>query len=299
MAENAKKKKSGSKKATKNMHKKQKKEKSVSDNGSVLEERFDQFSEEVERIGERFENKMKKDENRFEEWFKSTFGIVGPLISSLFGITIIGIFIWWISLLNFPLGNVFFSNLGYFLTDKIGLFFMLFLFFSYTSYFSKKYPRLYMPFSPLAAAMGITVGFWLVMHAITIANISFASSRLTELAISINNNLIWLFWFVLGVGYLLLLIKYTSGNTVKDLCIAKKVRRMKKNNKEEVRRLYRSGDDKILGGVCGGIGEYIGIDPVVVRFIWILLTLAYGTGIWIYIIMWIIMPRNPDHKWDD
>jgi phage shock protein C len=64
-----------------------------------------------------------------------------------------------------------------------------------------------------------------------------------------------------------------------------------------VKRLYRSGKDKILGGVCGGIGEYLSVDPTLIRLLWILISLAYGMGILLYIIMWIIVPRNPRHGW--
>ncbi len=66
----------------------------------------------------------------------------------------------------------------------------------------------------------------------------------------------------------------------------------------EIRRLYRSGKDRILGGVCGGIAEYLGVDPVIIRLLWIVGTLAWGAGIILYIIFWIIIPRNPKHKWD-
>ena len=66
-----------------------------------------------------------------------------------------------------------------------------------------------------------------------------------------------------------------------------------------VKRLYRSGKEKILGGVCGGIGEYFGVDPTLIRLLWVLFSLAYGMGILLYIIMWIIVPRNPRHKWED
>ena len=65
----------------------------------------------------------------------------------------------------------------------------------------------------------------------------------------------------------------------------------------EIKRVYRSGKDRILGGVCGGIGDYFGVDPVIIRLFWILLTLAYGIGILFYIIAWFIIPRNPKHKW--
>jgi phage shock protein PspC (stress-responsive transcriptional regulator) len=66
----------------------------------------------------------------------------------------------------------------------------------------------------------------------------------------------------------------------------------------EIKRLYRSSKDRILGGVCGGIGEYLGIDPVVIRLVWIIFTLlSLGIGIIAYLIAWFIIPRNPRHKW--
>jgi len=63
------------------------------------------------------------------------------------------------------------------------------------------------------------------------------------------------------------------------------------------KQLYRSGKNKVLGGVCGGLAEYFNIDPVIVRLIWILTCLVYGAGILLYIIAWIVIPRNPKHKW--
>jgi phage shock protein C len=64
------------------------------------------------------------------------------------------------------------------------------------------------------------------------------------------------------------------------------------------KRLYRSGRDKVLGGVCGGLGEYFEVDPVLVRLAWVLFSVLYGAGLLAYIIAWIIVPRNPNHKWD-
>ncbi len=63
------------------------------------------------------------------------------------------------------------------------------------------------------------------------------------------------------------------------------------------KKLYRSAKDRILGGVCGGIAEYYGWDPTLVRLGWVLLSLIWGAGLLLYIILWIIMPRNPAHKW--
>ena len=60
-----------------------------------------------------------------------------------------------------------------------------------------------------------------------------------------------------------------------------------------IKRLYRSRNDKILGGVCAGIAEYLEIDPVVVRLLWVILTLlSMGLGIVAYIIAWIIIPEE-------
>ena len=59
------------------------------------------------------------------------------------------------------------------------------------------------------------------------------------------------------------------------------------------KKLYKSNQNKMLDGVCGGIAEYIGIDPTVVRRIWALFSLMGGCGILAYIIAAIIIPRNP------
>ena len=59
------------------------------------------------------------------------------------------------------------------------------------------------------------------------------------------------------------------------------------------KRLYKSHDKKICG-VCGGIAEYFGIDPLIVRLIWGILAFAWGTSIAIYIVMAFIMDDAPD-----
>lgn len=62
-----------------------------------------------------------------------------------------------------------------------------------------------------------------------------------------------------------------------------------------MKRLYRSKKDRILGGVCGGLGEYAVIDPTLIRiFLVILIVFSWGMFLLIYIIAWIIMPPAPD-----
>jgi phage shock protein PspC (stress-responsive transcriptional regulator) len=59
------------------------------------------------------------------------------------------------------------------------------------------------------------------------------------------------------------------------------------------RRLYRSRNDRTLAGVCAGIAEYFGWDPTLVRVAWVLLTLLGGSGILLYLIMWLVVPEAP------
>lgn len=66
----------------------------------------------------------------------------------------------------------------------------------------------------------------------------------------------------------------------------------KENNSKTKKRLYKSSSEKILGGVCGGIAEYFDTDPTLVRLLWVIFTLFYGTGLILYIILWIIMPKK-------
>lgn len=57
-----------------------------------------------------------------------------------------------------------------------------------------------------------------------------------------------------------------------------------------MKRLYRSQQQKMIAGVCGGIAEYFDVDPTIVRLGWVLLGFAGGSGILAYIIAWIIVP---------
>lgn len=56
------------------------------------------------------------------------------------------------------------------------------------------------------------------------------------------------------------------------------------------KRLYRSNNNKVLLGICGGIGEYLNVDPVVVRLLWVIFCCMGGSGVLAYIIAAIIIP---------
>lgn len=59
------------------------------------------------------------------------------------------------------------------------------------------------------------------------------------------------------------------------------------------KRIFRSRKNKMIAGVCGGIGEYLGIDPTVIRLLWVLsIFFSFGTAILAYIIAWVIIPEK-------
>ena len=62
------------------------------------------------------------------------------------------------------------------------------------------------------------------------------------------------------------------------------------------KKLYKSNKNKVFAGVCGGLGEYLETDPVVIRLIWVLTSIFLGAGILgivAYIIAALIIPENP------
>jgi len=58
------------------------------------------------------------------------------------------------------------------------------------------------------------------------------------------------------------------------------------------KKFYRSSKNKVIAGVCGGIGEYFEIDPTLVRIIWVVFTLCGGAGLLAYLLIWLFVPQN-------
>jgi phage shock protein C len=56
--------------------------------------------------------------------------------------------------------------------------------------------------------------------------------------------------------------------------------------------LVRSRDDRVIGGVCGGLGRYLGIDPVLVRIAFVVLAVAGGSGLLAYLLAWLLIPEE-------
>lgn len=64
------------------------------------------------------------------------------------------------------------------------------------------------------------------------------------------------------------------------------------NANAEPRRLYRDENNKIIGGVCGGLARYFGTDPIVIRILFVIISLLFGTGVLAYFIIWIAVPSS-------
>jgi phage shock protein C len=62
---------------------------------------------------------------------------------------------------------------------------------------------------------------------------------------------------------------------------------------ENYKRLYRSRKERMIAGVCGGVGEYFGIDPTLVRLLFVVAALFGGPGLLLYLLMMIVVPEEP------
>jgi phage shock protein C len=67
----------------------------------------------------------------------------------------------------------------------------------------------------------------------------------------------------------------------------------KGTNMDPTRKLYRSRSDRKLAGVCGGLAQFFNLDPTLIRVLFVVLAVLGGSGILIYLAMWIMVPNQP------
>jgi len=61
----------------------------------------------------------------------------------------------------------------------------------------------------------------------------------------------------------------------------------------QYKQLYRSKDDRMIAGVCGGIGDYLDIDPTIIRLIFVFGSVITGSGLfWVYLVMMFVVPEE-------
>ncbi|WP_099222656.1 PspC domain-containing protein [Listeria costaricensis] len=66
-----------------------------------------------------------------------------------------------------------------------------------------------------------------------------------------------------------------------------------------MKKLRKSSNQKMLAGVCGGVAEYLGIDVTIVRIVWAIFGLFAFTGVVLYIVAALIMPKDTEANWSD
>jgi phage shock protein C len=71
------------------------------------------------------------------------------------------------------------------------------------------------------------------------------------------------------------------------------VRLAKGGAMDPTRKLYRSKTNRKLAGVCGGLAQYFNIDATLIRVLFVLLAVLGGSGLVLYVAMWIIVPKEP------
>ncbi|HMN61156.1 MAG TPA: PspC domain-containing protein [Anaerolinea sp.] len=63
---------------------------------------------------------------------------------------------------------------------------------------------------------------------------------------------------------------------------------------DNMKKLYRSRSDRLLAGVCAGLGEYLGIDATIVRLVFVLsVFLTFTTSLFVYLVFWFVIPEEP------
>lgn len=280
---------------------------------------FSNFSKEAGALGKKLGEKSRGFKERAEKngcecrkdcrWPLGVFSII---FSVILGVAGLAVCVWALDFLAKKTGSVLILALYGFFAENFALFLLIFLLSAAIAYCRMSGRRAYLALSPVSAALGITVFLWLASNMLYIANISLASGAISAVAEYIAGHLFRIFFFVLIAGYFLVLARLFFGKADEEICCgtAKQPEKARETGNPasdnagwhegaEIKRLYRSGKDRVLGGVCGGIAEYLGVDPVFVRLVWAAAVVFYGTGILLYIIAWIIIPRNPNHEWKD
>ena len=265
---------------------------------SQFEKNMDHFGEEVEKIGKRIEETVEQTGKNIETWYERTFGYFGPLFSALIAFIIFYIII---NIFSY-LGNRYqwMGQVSLFLQPFLLLFLLVFLLSSYSQYFSKKIkPFRYV--SPVIGAIIFIIWFWVAINVLQIIAEEFNISFIQTFTGLFEVLIIPLAVLILLLGYVGILTStsFESKTTQYHKQSSKKYPAEQYNEKQDsYKRLYRSGNEQILGGVLGGIAEYLKVDPVIIRIIYVLLLFAsFGFMVLAYIVAWIIIPRNPQHYW--
>jgi len=251
-----------------------------------FEQGAENFGHEIEGLGKRFEDMAMHVRLR-------TF--TGLVIGTVFSIVVLFFSMWLLVFVNAFVNSKVLAGILDFLKDNQSVLTMLFVMSAFIAWLGKVYTKAGLMLLIVLLSLSNTATVWFIANIIEIANLELGVPALHWLTSGLLNNLFFIF-----IAFILLtMLKYGRKGHLRESIMHARELMMKKTEKGqgEIHRLYRSGNDRILGGVCGGIADYLGVDPVIIRLLWVLLVLMGGAGVLLYLIAWIIIPRNPKHTW--
>lgn len=269
--------------------------------GKTIKHGVREVGEEVEMLARRMENEVDKTGQHIQNVVDQTFGLFWPLLISIIGVIILWIVVEIIQIMDANIAGL--AQIAEFLRRYLWLFFVCMLISSYAAYGKRHYQRSTRWISPFISAAGIVIGLWIVIQIVKLLN--FFTLQIIEKIVTTGELILpWLFFLIVVLGYLSLFVVLSKTKMLPQHEIPKTVPKQESpqtstnQSSQSLRRLYRSGKERILAGICGGIAEYLNIDPVLVRILWIIIIfIPPGLGIFLYVILWFIIPRNQNHTW--
>jgi len=260
--------------------------------GKQLERGVKNIGEELGGMGKRLETSGKD----MQSWFDRTFGLMGPFLVSFLALIVLVLIIqlFKVTAESSPVTG----EIGRFLSDTIALLFVLMLFFSYSAYFTRRYASSFRWVAPLCSALGLVLVVWILLELFQIFGF-FGVSFFESSGNWLLQNIVVLFILILVVGYLLFFwTLFVKHGLPAQLSPVDRKKEHGVSESGEYKPLYRSGKQRLLGGVCGGIAEYFQLDPWLIRILWIVgLFVTMGFFVLVYVICWLMIPRNPNHQW--
>ena len=179
--------------------------------GKRMGRRGKDFGEEMGELGERFGRHMERRgrewRREWKDWWFTTFGFVGPLIGSIFGLICLAVGIFILKFINLFLGSSFILAVSTFFFGYIHWFFAFFLFSGYTDYFSKRYRETFWTVSPLTTAIRICIAFWIAAWVLNLINTVPKISAFTSISNFLFANLLGIFVLLVFIGYVVMMIK--------------------------------------------------------------------------------------------
>lgn len=142
---------------------------------------------------------------------------------------------------------------------------------------------------PLATATAVAFSLWLAFSVFDILGRVYEIDALGSLADLVRMILPIIFILLLVIGYALVISRG----------LERRAKQKVPSGPIPPRDLYRSGRERLLGGVGGGIAEYADTDPRVIRVFLILFTAAtLGIFALMYLVLWMLLPRDPNDQWE-